>query len=1777
MTLHPIIALENVIREYRDYLRTEFRARDPELRAALEEALDRPNFLAQEPFFQAHKPFRKGKRWRDLPIDPKLAAVMEERARRHGARDPEFAYSHQSEAIDILLSPEPSPVVVTTGTGSGKTEAFLLPVLQNAIEDASRFKQPGLTAILIYPMNALANDQLDRIREFLKDSGLSGIVEAEKYDRGTRQADRERLRRRPPHILLTNYMMLEYLLVRPSDREGIFANHRCRFLVLDEVHTYRGALGANVALLTRRLRAHLARARQDRETNMPETDRGKRFPGLIPVGTSATIKSVAGEEAGVEEALRVRDEAVRGFFSRLTGSERESIRVLGEELEQTPMPASAEIPSVPPEMRVDPKKLFDAEYLRQCLCKLAGGLADASLAGAARRCRLLWDLSRWLVHAPMSLSDLTLKMREETPEREDAPDDSIRLEIEAGLVLGAALPDGIPGALRLRVHRFVRGGWSFHRCLNPSCGRLFPMGEERCRCGYWTAPLYLCRNCGADYPRLAGGPAGDDLRPGGPRVEGLEWMLYEPGRFEGQAAARGEDDEIDDGMDEDADEAPRGRSAALQQMKGREVLRGHFDPEGLAFTSEPSPGTYRATLAPARTRCLCCLGRAGSRNVVTAVSLGTSAALKVISEGLVEALHEANEETEGHDGKERLLVFSDSRQDASHQARFILFASRYDRMRRRLVRILEEAGPLSLEGAVERLAEVGVRERDNPHAPKDADVWIGEDERRRIRAWEEAPLLDEVAVNAGYRATAVNLGLVGIFYGEIEESLGDRMASMAEPLGVREQDLTHIVVCLLDEMRTRGALSREMLRYHPLQIACPEALRAAEWERRFPWPQGYALGDDGRPVGQMDLALAPRGVKANNPWRRPGRGGSRPSLERILRHLLSRFGGIEPDERDMVALLDVLLVGRLVVPQELLGWRDRIRLLQVNAERLRLKVISQEERLRCDVCHYPRGLVRPGSPCPRCHGNLRPWAETEIEANRYVRRIRSPHVIPLVAREHTAQVPHDKRSDVEEDFKAPPERSKVNLLACSPTLELGIDVGALDAVALRNIPPRPDNYAQRGGRAGRRSRVGLVVGYTWRRPHDQYFFDRPSEMIAGEVACPAIALGNRDVVKRHLSAIVLGAADPGLAGRMVEYVSPEGELQAEAVEALKAAVIEKSDEALDVATQAFGDGVLSEAGLDEEALRKELRRLPDRIQDVFDRTVRQVLELRQALEAYAKDLIGRRAGTRAAELVRRLLGLRSERARGKEADDRSAGYPLRRFAEFGILPGYEFPSEPAALRLLGDEHEEESIYVARQFGIAQYQPGAHVFARSRRWAVIGLDTASPWNPQSEGPTWTYRVCRGCRLRYRSRAPRCPRCGDDRPTPSVPAWEFGGFLARREERAVLDEEDRVPMANRVRIHAQWDGEVVGRWRVGEGASLRLSRGEEVRWLNEGTAPTPKDFKDGVRILHQEAKGYLLCASCGRMLRPPETGDGPKRGRRKPQTGDKDAYGHGKDCAQAGSPPEPLAIAAAARTEVLRLLLPVRADRESADVESWGLSLGYTLRIGMRRLFMLDGPEIEFEMEGPWEASGEGDRPAMLALTFIDPSLGGTGYLRRAAEGLSLVAAQALEHLRDHEQACDFACYRCLKTYANQRFHDKLKWPLAHPALEAMASIEPASAPLKKGDLDDPRPWLAAYAAGVGSPLELAFLRLFEKHGFRPEKQAPISPTEGGRPITLADFAVPERRLAIYVDGASIHVGSNLRRDRFIRRRLREADPPWQVEELRSSHLREGEALVRRLQG
>lgn len=1720
--LHPVRALDKVIESYRDYLVTEFRARDPQLRRALEEALDRAGFLAQEPYFSAHRPFPQPQRWANLPLDPKLAEAIAARARTP------FAFLHQSQAIAHLLGQDAGPLVVTTGTGSGKTEAFLAPVLQAAIEDSVRtHNRPGLVALILYPMNALANDQLERIDGYLQASGWAGSVAVRQYNRTTTEPEREAMRKSPPHILLTNYQMLEYLLVRPKDREALFAGHRIRFLVFDEVHTYRGTLGTHVALLVRRLKAHLRHA-------VPGS------PPPICVGTSATIKS--------DNPAAPRDQAVQFFFGRLAGEQSERIKVVGETGVALDIPPGARYSTAPYAGTPD---VDDPE----ALCRAAAALSDApegsSLGDAAAQARILWDLNDRLSAGPRAVSQLAAEMREK-PERASWDADTVTHEIEAALRIGAALPEGTPGALRLRAHRFVRGGWEFHRCLNLACGKLFPKGESECdRCGTQTAPLYLCRACGADFWFMRGPLDGvGELTPyagttGTAGENGLaalgEWLLYQPESWKDVPFEPEEEDAIGE------EPAEYEATPANGKRKSKKILTlaGSFDPSTLQFADDPQALPHQVSLHNSRRKCPGCGTTGGPRPIVTRVSLGTSAAVKVLAEGLIEALPT---DPAAEDKKKRLLVFADSRQDAAHQARFVHFAARYDRMRQRVMRILREAGePMSLGKVIEELARLGYEAKDNPHLPKVGKP-KGED-LERVQAWEEAPLLDDLAINTRYRATLENLGLVAVRYVGLDDVAQQHGPEIAAALGIAPDSVAYLAAQLLDAFRRAGILHRDLLRYHPDSLIRRTVNIAAEWERRLRNPAGLPVGSDRYPALQWEHDQPP-GVTVKPIW---GKGPTPATPQKLLTLLARRLGA--PASLDLEAvrhLLRLLAEEGFLKLDGLYGVKGQpTDLYQVNDAVVALAVATEDRRARCDTCTrvVPDGPA--GKPCPRCdNGTLRPFTDRELMLSRYARRARDPRGAALVAMEHTAQITPERRKDIEDKFKSKDEA--INFLACSPTLELGIDVGQLDAVVMRNVPPRPDNYAQRGGRAGRRSRVGLVVGYTRNTPHDQYFFDHPGEMIAGEVPAPAFGLGNRDAVLRHVFAIACGLSDPGLGGRMVEYVNFMGEVQHDTLDALLAGISDAIPAAVEIAVDAFGADAMAEAGLSAEDLRAELEHLPDRVREAIDRTAVQVQKLRSSMDPAYQMGQQKWAFARTLDLINRLLGVPSDTQKAGEASDVGSAYPLRRLAEFGLLPGYEFPIAPATLRLLGDENEWATLSTARPQGLHEYQPGAPVYARGKRWKVIGLDLASPWNPQGDQPAWQYQRCEKCGLVFDpQKSPRCPRCGDLSPAKTRPAYAYAGFLARPDESIVAEEEDRVSGVDLVDIHPSWEAEqVAGRWALPEGWRLEWRRNEVVRWLNEGGWSDPAD-KD-----HSQRLYYMLCPQCGKLLTPPVEKPGKKKVVKAPARGQaEDAYGHGANCPLKGQPGGVGALYTEEKVDTLRLLFPWAGTPQlEPALQHWAITLGNALLVGAERHFALSPGDLNVLWEG-WHELRQGEQTVQQGvITFVDPDVGGSGYLRKMATELDRVAAAALVHL-DHE-GCETACYRCLKTFYNQRQHAFLQWPLATSTLAGLAEQPPEEMQLSAVDIQDPAPWQQAFAAGCGSPLEYRCLRILEDAGLQPVKQHPIA-DDNGHIFTVADFAFPDRRLAIYVDGVAFHTGDRLRRDRAIEKRLQELAEPWTI--------------------
>jgi hypothetical protein len=369
---------------------------------------------------------------------------------------------------------------------------------------------------------------------------------------------------------------------------------------------------------------------------------------------------------------------------------------------------------------------------------------------------------------------------------------------------------------------------------------------------------------------------------------------------------------------------------------------------------------------------------------------------------------------------------------------------------------------------------------------------------------------------------------------------------------------------------------------------------------------------------------------------------------------------------------------------------------------------------------------------------------------------------------------------------------------------------------------------------------------------------------------------------------------------------------------------------------------------------------------------------------------------------------------------------------------------------------------------------------------------------------------------------CARCrapigGDDGAgLATFTAWDASAFQAWESEVAADSEEDRMMSAYDVRPHPQIDREGV-RYRVGPWA-LDLRSQEEIWFINHG-------LKEVGSLAENRATspGFVLCPVCGdyfdktekkRMAKPAKGGAGESASDAREAL-----EPHAKRC---NGTPADYSLGHKRKADTLRLVVPDTAEL-GEDAASWSWSLLYALVQGAVRLFEVDEDDLEAYVLTRSQRNDDGtslEEP--LDLLLIDPVLGGSGLLRRLAEHLPAVAKAALQHLDGH--GCPDSCYRCLRTYRNQRHHRLLDWHLAVPYLQALTGETVVAAGKVQGAQPVPKnegpEWDKARAEGCESPQELNLLKAIRADGALPEPAKQYDVWDGGRLLTRADLAFPD---------------------------------------------------------
>lgn len=1296
---NPIVLGEKLRLGVRRYLQAALPVNDrhPRLRRKIEQALDEAQRLMKGPYVEALSDFTKGPSLAglcsgDKPLLHPDFSMLAEHDRQVFERP---LHRHQSEALQAIVG-RGENIVVATGTGSGKTECFLYPILDDLLKDKD-LSRPGVRALLIYPLNALANDQLYKrlvpllVHQFgnkgirvgrytgLTSHGTRKDVEAEIL--GTEPFFRERLGWRhipgqwlltrdemlesPPHVLVTNYAMLEHLLLFPKNAP-LFHNAPLRFIVLDEVHTYAGAQATEVAFLLRKLRRRLDIGADE----------------VRCVGTSA---SFGGEKAD-GEVIEFASRLFGAPFAKVVRGRRQRHHLLNEHSES--------LFSLSPEEWIDEAKRLSAGNLDK------GTLTDRF--ARSREIRKVVDILSG-ERSAVPFAELAKRIFGDHPRREDA----LSALVSIGILCRKS-DDEFP-LLPARYHFFVNGIDNVTVRLNGNSPERFETLNIGNRFEDEEGLLYrllTCRKCG--QPFVEGFVSGDRVLsrpPQSGQSSRVVFVLAEQ--------AEGSEDEEDR-----IDAADASSSLEVWEF---DPLSGEKNPPGEAGVRlavapvKPDPDTGKSVIM----KCPCCGGTAGTDlEVVTGFHPGDFMLSAVVSDMLYQNLPASAGREREVGGGRRLLVFSDNRQDAGQFAHTLQRTSEDILLRRAIMRVFDETDDRQ---TLRRLRNNVFDLLSFPRAFLDSEgkVFDGDDD---FEDFLDGRIAAEFCLPTGRRNSLEALGLVRVSYES--ERLKQAAAGFAPclPEALRE-DAAAILEALLETVRRNRCITR------PGNASLTDKHIWGEHHAR----ESLRFGFEQVQPGVAEFSWLPA-LKDNGrvfPNRRS--------------HYLEKLLNGEEVRPLLDGAFNALLKAELIKGEKGAFVIESRHLVFIDGRR--------EPLYRCNQCGW-RQFVNVRNRCAafRCDGELTPRTDAERreeeERSHYFRLYLGLDgtYAPKVAREHTAAIHNRLREALERDFKA----GRVSVLSCSTTMELGVDIGELEAVVCRNVPPGIQNYQQRVGRAGRRAQAAPVsVTVAMARNYDQAEYHDVERYLTQEPRTPFVHLENGRLFSRHQYSVLLGGwmkhrgiadgreGSPSLSTFFGDHFSGEDQrLYLTAVREWLA-----SDD---------GRRCLDEALSLSDGLPETLRRSDADLSKSFCE------ELKSCCEWYGErwrfyDKKYREASGQALEA----------QGAGRGGLQREASYwafqlekwqeqlLINQFPRLGLLPSYSFPVGSIQLEVLSENRSrrgrrpwEDDIQLTRdaRLGIAEYAPGAQVVANGRVWESYGVGQY----PRHFMATRFYFECDRCR-------------------------------------------------------------------------------------------------------------------------------------------------------------------------------------------------------------------------------------------------------------------------------------------------------------------------------------------------------------------------------------------------------------------------------------------------
>ena len=1681
-------AVHELIGEYRRFLRTSYRFLDPHLRRQFEDHLAQSEVIVRGPYVTLAREYERGATLSELIEQDRLVPDLK---RANWVFGSEPLFRHQELALDAGRAAR--SFVVTTGTGSGKTEAFLLPVLDGVLRRKAEGTS-GVQAVLLYPMNALANDQLERLRRLLRGTGLdlsfalyTGNSEASAPNLREAPAETERLTRRdirssPPDLLLTNYKQLEFLLVRREDRH--LFTESLRYLVLDEIHSYRGALATEVACLIRRLKAHS----------------GLHSGRVVGIGTSATV---SGGPDGAETLSR--------FVTALLGEPVAAADIIGERVVRTPHEPPDWLPA-PPSLndgvvdKLDPGNddavVALAEQLTGRQAPAAGAVADR-VATVLSRNRLVHALED-LFKEPMSVDVAATEVAQQFEDRTALPVERVRREIETYLLVGSVGDNDHPPRLRPKLHTFFHGVYDVALCLNQSCRALVPQGGAECgRCGSVARPAALCRTCGQDFVKLRFERDDDDIPVGTGDFYSDDHTVFLTHEVHDLPEGPGDDDEDPDG--ESPTQAPRRRRRpdAGTRLTPTAVCIGcgRLIDDGGTCPSCNRPAVRMLLHRGRLSTCPACRDVYTRGDIVTPLRTGTASTVSVLITHHLDQL-------DGNDRK--LLVFGDNRQDVAHQAGYTADKHRSFALRHLVAGAVREAGPrgVYLEELPERLfdhyRELGIIPR-KPTRPE-RERWLD------TLTYEAA---NEFTRFSRQRASLENLGLVAVDYEFLDDvAKNEAFATAVSQAGLEMTTGRLLVRAILDVVRKNRAVAYDFFQEYidPSRQRRYRELEAEPYHVRFPdrdrKPRAFALD---RPDHIRKTQRLLGFVQENT------RAGQLTATQKLASRLIGDRAASETFLRAVVPLLvdeDILIgVDHFPIPRA-----ERVRGLQPLqlAPRV-IRLYATDRGFQCNACQTWRPYLLPTCPTPRCRSGRLVEAPPDTD-NYYVRLYNDRPPRRLAVTEHSAQLSGEERARRETGFK----EGRLDALVCTPTLELGVDIGPLLTVVLRNAPPTPTNYAQRVGRAGRRLRIGFVSTFCAGGAHDRHAFEDPEWLIAGRFEPPRLRLDNPKVVHRHLRSYLLECIDEQVPARLVDllddYRTPT-RWKTEELDELFGEVRGETDRIIRELSRVMADD--RRAGRTDRYGDEDAREIVTGFERDLSATLESWWERVRQLdrEFHEYSTVGsprqdeRKASAR-------------KRAYYEITQDPERAYTLNYLSTRGLLPAYQFPLDTFSLD--PGVADTPTLYRPSVIALEEFAPGNFVYANGRKLRSIRVlfpggpgsvvEQVARTDAEASGRLQGFHFCEACEEAVEAATNRCPRCGAS--LPAATDVVFVDAFEAEESLKIGSEEESRQRQNHERHENLLSGSGAS-WRIYPYplTPVELIGFADVLVTNWGRL----DSKSG------QGQRFWLCPECGRHL--PHNPLDPERAK---QVQEWRNY-HARFCS---GQPASLVLAYKFQTDCLVLSLPARGDVQRIGRSSMSpstVTLAEALLTGAGSLLELEPGELgAFVRKRPAEIPGE-------QIVFYETVPGGAGYLEAMAQRLPEIASAAMARLFEHN--CRKSCYLCLKHFRNQRWHPFFDKEQVRDLLLILARQEPvlphdgtAGAGLealrrmlaRRESSDDEV--VRRYPKGeIEAPLE----RELQKNDAPPGERDYEIRNDEGRLVTVPDFAWPGVKLAVFCDGFAFH--------------------------------------------